>query len=161
MDKSSLMIGIFLFAAFMFPIFYVLIKQHSKERKHRNFLKKIATEHNLNLDKSESYGNLSLGLDTTAKQLLIVDFKEEADYDIIDLKEVGEIKILKKLLPGSYSRTKKEKIVHLSLSLENHKAAKITEITFYDEDDEDSTDADIRLNQAKQWDDLLHKNLAF
>ncbi len=161
MDNTSLMIGIFLFAVFMFPIFYVLIKQSSKERKYRNFLNKIASEHKLNLDKSDSYGHLSLGLDSTAKKLVIVDFKEKPDYDIIDLKEVGQIKILKKLLPGSYSKSKKEKIVHLSLSLENNNAAKITEIIFYDEDDGDSTDADIRLNQAKQWDDILHKNLAF
>lgn len=161
MDNSSLFIGILLFAAFMFPIVFVLIKQHNKDKKHQNFLNKIALENNFKLDTIEAYGHLSLGLDSQSKKLIIVDFKEGSEFDIIDLKKVSQVRLLKKLLPASYSSSKKEKIIHLSLCLENKNASKITEITFYDEDDEDSTDADIRLNDAKKWDSILQKNMAF
>lgn len=160
MDNTSLLIGILLFGLFMFPILYVLIKQSSNEKKHQKFLQKIAEEHKLKFDKTGAYGHLSLGIDTEQKKLVVVEFRGNADYDIIDLKDVGNVKITKKMLPAGYSASKKERIVYLSLDLENRQKSKITGITFYDEDDEESIDADIRLNDAKSWDTLIHKNLA-
>ncbi|AVR44898.1 hypothetical protein C7S20_06245 [Christiangramia fulva] len=144
----------------MFPILYVLIKQNSNEKKHNKFLQKIAEEHRLKFDKTGTYGPLSLGLDTNNKKLVVVEFRGSADYDIFDLKDVKNVKITKKMLPAGYSASKKERIIYLSLDLENKYASKITGITFYDEEDEESIDADIRLNDAKIWDTLIHKNLA-
>ena len=159
MDNSSVMIGLFLLALFILPIVYVLVKQNSKDRKQQGLIKKVAAENNLNLDKLESYGHLSLGLDNQTKKLLIVDFKEGFQHDIIDLKKVDQIKLSKKLLPDTYSKSKKERIIHLSLCIEMQNASKITEITFYDEDDELSNDADIRLHDARKWDDMLNKSM--
>ncbi len=160
MNNTSLLIGSILFGLFMFPILYVLIKQNSNEKKHRKFLQKISEEHHLKFDKIGAYGHLSLGLDTENKKLVVVEFRGNADYDIIDLKNVSNVKITKKMLPAGYSSSKKERIIYLSLDLENKQASKITGITFYDEDDEESIDADIRLNDVKTWDNLIHKNLA-
>lgn len=159
MDNSSVMIGLFLLALFILPIVYVLVKQNSKDRKQKGLIKKVAAENNLNLDKLESYGHLSLGLDNQTKKLLIADFKEGFQHDIIDLKKVDQIKLSKKLLPDTYSKSKKERIIHLSLCIEMQNASKITEITFYDEDDELSNDADIRLHDARKWDDMLNKSM--
>lgn len=153
------MIGLLLLALFVIPVVYVLVKQNSKERKQQGLIKKVAAENNLNLDKLESYGHLSLGLDNQTKKLLIADFKEGFQHDIIDLKKVDQIKLSKKLLPDTYSKSKKERIIHLSLCIEMQNASKITEITFYDEDDELSNDADIRLHDARKWDDMLNKSM--
>lgn len=158
MDNSSLMIGLLLLALFVIPVVYVLVKQNSKERKQQGLIKKVAAENNLNLNRLESYGNLSLGLDSKAKKLLISDFKEGFQHDIIDLKKVDQIKLSKKLLPDTYSKSKKEKIIHLSLCIEMS-ASQIKEITFYDEDDEQYNDADIKLNDARKWDDILNKSM--
>lgn len=160
MDNTSLWLGILLLGLFMGPILFVILRQGSIEKKHQKFLQKIAEEHKLKFDKTGAYGHLSLGLDSEQKKLVAVEFRGNADYDIIDLKEVGNVRITKKMLPAGYSASKKERIIYLSLDLENKHASKITGITFYDEDDEESIDADIRLNDAKTWDTWLHKSLA-
>lgn len=159
MDNSSVMIGLFLLALFILPIVYILVKQHSKEKKHLDLIKKTASENNLNLDRLETYGHLSLGLDSQAKKLLVADFKERFQHDIIELKKVNQVRLSKKLLPDTYSKSKKENIIHLSLCIEMKNASKITEITFYDEEDELSNDAETRLHDARKWDDILNKSM--
>lgn len=160
MDTSSVIIGLSLFGLFFFPIIYALVKQHGIEKKKKSLLFTYAREHHLNLVETESIGHVNLGLDAQAKKLIILENKEKPEFEIIDLQQVGKVQITKQLLPGR-SKKIKEKILHLSLDLENKLDSKITAITFYDEDDEDPTDAEIRLHEAKKWDELLHKNLAF
>ncbi|MGA8855306.1 MAG: hypothetical protein WB492_14120 [Christiangramia sp.] len=161
MDTTSLIIGILLFIAFMFPILYVLLKQKSKENKNKKLLNTIATKNDLNLDRTETFGHLSLGLDSSKKKLVIIEYGNVENSNIVDLTKVDQIRIAKKLETSFSGNIKKEKIVHLALELAGEKQNKLAEITFYDEDDYDSTDAEIRLNEAKKWDDLLQKNLAF
>ncbi|WP_156888583.1 hypothetical protein [Christiangramia echinicola] len=157
MDKSSLMIGTMLFFIFMFPIIYVLLNQRSKEAKLKKELIELASTNDLKLDKFETLGHLTLGLDSTKKMLLVLDPKMDVDRRVIDLKEISQVRITKNTLR---EQSKKERIIHLGLELADRDTSKITEIIFYDEDDHDSTDAEIRLNEAKRWDDLLQKNLA-
>lgn len=158
MDKTSLMIGTLLFVVFMFPIIYVLLKQKSNETKHKKALNKIASDQGLKLDKFETYGHLSLGLDSSAKKLIVIDPKIAEQPEVIDLKNVSRVNISKTLQPGSRN---KERIIHLGLEISDKNSKKTTEITFYDEDDYESIDAEIRLNEARQWDEILQKNLAF
>ncbi|MCM4155070.1 hypothetical protein [Gramella sp. AN32] len=159
MDTSSVIIGLFLFGLFFFPIIYALIRQHAIEKKKNNLLFKYAGDNKLTLTETESIGHLNLGLDTQAKKLIILENKEKPEFEIIDLHQVGKVQVSKQLFPGK-TKNKKEKIMHLRLELENKIDSKVTAITFYDEDDADSTDAEIRLHEAKKWDELLHKNLA-
>lgn len=142
---------------FMFPIFYVLIKQKSKEAKFKRELNKLASENGLKLDRFETIGHLSLGLDSSNKKLVIIDTKTEVNHEIIDLKKVKQVYLATKTL----REASKERIIHLGLEISNQNSSKITEIIFYDEEDYESTDADIRLQEAKKWDELLQKNLAF
>ncbi len=158
MDKSSILIGTVLFALFMLPIIYIIIAQKAKEGNIRKKLNRIATDNNLLLDKFETYSHLSLGLDSKAKILLVYDSNQSAEPRLIDLKKVSNITLSKTLHPG---KSRKERIIHLGLLIEDVEKSGITEITFYDEDDYESTDADIRLNDARKWDELLKKNLAF
>jgi len=151
------MIGIALLLVFMLPILYVLIKQKSREANFKRELNKLASANGLKLDRFETIGHLSLGLDTSSKKLVIIDPKTEVDHEVIDLKKVRQVSLAKKTLRES----SKERIIHLGLEIADQNSAKITEIVFYDEDDYESTDADIRLQEAKKWDDLLQKNLAF
>jgi hypothetical protein len=158
MDKSSLIIGTLLLVVFMFPIFYMLYQQKAKELKTKKILEKTASENQLKLDKFETYGHLSLGLDSTARKLMIFDLKVSLEPQVIDLKKMSKVYLSSILQPG---RPAKEKIIHLGLQLEEIDTSKITEIIFYDEEDPESIDAEIRLNQARKWDELLQKNLAF
>ena len=157
MDKTSLMIGTLLFVIFMFPIIYVLLKQRSKEAKHRKELNKIATENGLTLDKFETFGHLSLGLDSSNKILVAIDPKMEVNHAVIDLKKVSRVNISKNTLRGE---SNKERIIHLGLQLADQNSAKITELVFYDEEDYESTDAEIRLHVAMKWDEIIQKNIA-
>jgi len=161
MDKISLIIGIALFAAFIFPIAYILIKQKSEQNKNRKLITVIASKHHLKLDKTETFGHISLGLDSSQKKLVILEYRDTQNLKIIDLTKVDNIKIAKKLETNFSGDIKKEKIVHLALEFAGKKQGKLAEITFYDEDDYDSTDAEIRLNEAGKWDDILQKNLSF
>ncbi|MDR5591433.1 hypothetical protein [Christiangramia sp. SM2212] len=157
MDKSSIMIGTFLLVIFMFPILYVLLKQKSREAKFKKELNKLASENGLVLDRFETFGHLSLGLDSTNKKLVVIDPKSEIDHEVIDLKKVNKINLAKRTQKGE---NRKERIIHLGIEIAEMNSPKLTEIVFYDEDDYESTDAEIRLHEAKKWDDLLHKNLA-
>lgn len=160
MDNSSLIIGMLLFLAFTGPIGYIILKQKAQEASIRKNLNAIASANNINLDKMETFGHLSLGLDSSQKKLVILEYSNLENAKVIDLKKVDQVKIAKRLETVYSGETKKEKIIHLALELAGEKQSKLAEITFYDEDDMDSTDADIRLNDAKKWDDLLQKNLA-
>jgi len=161
MDKISLIIGIALFAAFIFPIAYILIKQKSEQNKNSKLITVIVSKHNLKLHKTETFGHISLGLDSSQKKLIILEYRDTQNPKIIDLTKVDNIKIAKKLETSFSGDIKKEKIVHLALEFAGKKQSKLAEITFYDEDDYDSTDPEIRLNEAGKWDDILQKNLSF
>ena len=161
MDITSLSIGLLLFLAFMLPIAYIIVQQKSKERKNRKNLDSIASRNNIKLDRTETFGHLSLGLDSSEKKLVVLEFGDIEKARVIDLKKVGQVRIAKKLETSFMGNNKKEKLVHVGLELAEIPKNKMVEITFYDEEDYDSTDAEIRLNEAKRWDDLLQKNLAF
>ena len=157
MDKSSIAIGTILFVIFMFPIFYVLLNQKSRERKFKSELNKLASENGLKIDQFESFGHLSLGLDSNNKKLLVIEADSKIARRLIDLNHVKQVHLEKKTLKAGAS---KERIVHLGLEIFNKNSSEATEILFYDEDDYESTDADIRLHTARRWDELIQKNLA-
>lgn len=160
MDNISLMLGIFLLVLFIFPIVYVLVKQHSKDSKNKNLLNKVAESNNLKLDHIENIGHTSLGLDSYAHKLVVLEFGDMEKARVIDLKAMDQIRVAKKIERAMQGDVRKERIIHLGLEFSNKNAAQATEVTFYDEDDYDSTDADIRLHEANKWDALLHKNIA-
>lgn len=160
MDTISLIIGLGLFALFMFPIVYVLIKQNSKERKQEKALQKIALDNNLELDVVNIYGTLALALDTKNKKLIRIEEGPHAAIEIIDLNQVSKVNLSKKSENMIINKVRKDRIRKLSLDLQNQETL-ISEIIFYNEEDEDDTDAEIRLNDARKWDDLLHKALVY
>ena len=160
MDTISLVIGLGLFVLFMFPIVYVLLQQNSKERRQQKALQKIASENNLELDVINIYGTLALGLDTKNKKLIHIEEGPHAANEIIDLNQISNVSISKKSENMVINKVRKDRIRKLSLDLQN-KEILISEIIFYNEEDEDDFDAEIRLNDARKWDDLLHKALVY
>ena len=159
MDNASLFIGLSLLAIFIIPVVYVLIVQHSKERRYKDYLKKIAEEYRLNLNKMEFYYPVGLGLDSGAKKLLVADLRDNSGYEIIDLKQTKKIRLSVNHSDGAHDKSRKEKIFHLSLCIESKINSKIKEIILYDEEDENSTDADIRLNEAMKWNNMLRETI--
>ena len=160
MDTISLMLGIFMLILFIFPIVYVLVKQHSKDSKSKNLLNQIAAKNQLQLDHVENIGHTSLGLDSKSHKLVVVEFGNQENARLIDLNSMDQIRVAKKIEKAMQGNVRKERIVHLGLEFSDSLNSQSTEVTFYDEDDYDSTDADIRLHEANRWDALLHKNMA-
>ncbi|MEO2128747.1 MAG: hypothetical protein ABGW91_11315 [Christiangramia sp.] len=160
MDITSLIIGLGLFVLFMFPIVYVLVKQNSKERKQAKALKKIAAENQLELDVINIYGSLALGLDTRNKRLIRIEEGAHEATEVIDLTTVSSVNLSKKSENIVINKIKKDRIQKLSLDLQNGQQ-QVSEIIFYSEEDEDDIDAEIRLNDARKWDDLLRKAMVY
>ncbi|MEE2772768.1 MAG: hypothetical protein VX712_11170 [Bacteroidota bacterium] len=160
MDITSLIIGLGLFVLFMFPIVYVLVKQNSKERKQAKALKKIAAENQLELDVINIYGSLALGLDTRNKRLIRIEEGVHEATEVIDLTAVSSVNLSKKSENMVINKIKKDRIQKLSLDLQNGQQ-QVSEIIFYSEEDEDDIDAEIRLNDARKWDDLLRKAMVY
>ncbi|MFV8225275.1 hypothetical protein [Christiangramia aquimixticola] len=161
MDKISILLGVLMLILFLFPIVYVLIQQKAKETRTKKLLSQAALENNIKLDSIEIIGHLSLGLDSTTKKLVVIEFKDPVKTRIIDLKEIQELKINKRFESYMQGESRKEKIIHLSLEFISKNPAQITEIAFYDEEELDSTDAAISLNNARRWDEILQKNMAY
>lgn len=160
MDIASLSIGVFLFAIFVGPIIYIIIKQRSSDTSKLKILRTVASNHELSLDKTEIIGHISLGLDSSRKRLVIIDHSNADNARVMDLTKVDQIKVSQRLEPYYFKNIRKDRILHVALEL-GERQVKLAEITFYDEDDLDSTDAEVRLHDARKWDELLHKSLAF
>lgn len=160
MDTISLILGLFLFILFVLPIVYVIVKQKSKDSKSQKMLLNLASENNMQLDKIEIIGHTMLGYDSNSRKLMVIEYGNFRDFRLINLNEVDEIRIAQKVEKAMQGAIRKERIVHLGLEFCSRNLSIPTEITFYDEDDYDSTDADIRLNDARKWDALLQPKIA-
>lgn len=158
MDITSLSIGVFLFAVFMLPVVYLLIHQKANKNRTLKNLNEIASNNQLHLDRAESFGDFSLGLDSSNRKLIVMEY-DSKNSKIIDLKKVNHVRIAKKSETSFSGNIKKEKLVQIALELEGNKRSSLAQVLFYNEDDYASTDADIRLNEAKRWEDLIQKNL--
>ncbi|MAM17622.1 MAG: hypothetical protein CME35_01470, partial [Gramella sp.] len=80
--------------------------------------------------------------------------------EVIDLTTVSSVNLSKKSENIVINKIKKDRIQKLSLDLQNGQQ-QVSEIIFYSEEDEDDIDAEIRLNDARKWDDLLRKAMVY
>lgn len=161
MEKASILIGVGLFIVFMAPILYIIFNQSAKDKKRLKNLKRIAKEHNLNLSQIEVSNTLLLGLDEKAKKLVIVEPTNEMQFDVVDLTQLDRSQVAKKSLPAANRKKGNDKVIHVSLELvQNHGTDKVTDIVFYDENDNESFDPETKLFIAQKWDKLIRANIA-
>ena len=161
MDKSSVIIGLLLIVIFVGPILYMILKQSNKNNKRLKNLKDLGSQNSLNLDQLEMTNSLLLGLDSASKKLIIVEPKNNMQYDIIDLREINQSLVSKKTLPHVTGKKEDTAITHISLDLiQKHPKVTRTEIIFYDEDDDTSYNAETQLVLANKWDQLIKSNLS-
>lgn len=106
------------------------------------------------------YGSLALGLDTRNKRLIRIEEGAHEATEVIDLTAVSSVNLSKKSENMVINKIKKDRIQKLSLDLQNGQQ-QVSEIIFYSEEDEDDIDAEIRLNDARKWDDLLRKAMVY
>jgi hypothetical protein len=124
-------------------------------------LNELATQHQMKLDQIEITNSLLLGLDSTTKKFLVIDPKDHSKYEVIDLKQVGQSVVAKTGNQQKIGNKNKLALTHIGLELlKNSSREKIKEIIFYDEDDNDSMDADAQLFIANKWDKLIKSNLS-
>ena len=161
MENASVAIGIALLFLFIGPILFMIFKQSTKEKKHLSSLKKYSAEHQLNLDEIELTNLFLLGIDQNAKKLIVVEPQRNMEYNVIDLKNINDSFISKKTIPIPGATKNKTAVTHISLELmKNNPKQRVSEITFYDEDDNASLNSDAQLFLANKWNDLIQRNLS-
>ena len=161
MENASAIMGIALLALFIGPIIFMIISHSAKEKNTKKKLYGLANEHNMKLDHVEITNTLLLGLDSNSKKFLVIDPKDHTKYDVIDLKKVGQSVVAKSGHQVKIGGKNKLALTRIGLELlKNSSKEKIKEVIFYDEDDNDSLDADAQLFKANKWDDLIRKNLS-
>lgn len=161
MDTSSIAIGVILMLLFIGPIIYLIIKQNSKDKSRLKNLKSLGSQNQMNLDEIELTNGLMLGLDSKSKKLLVVESQNNMQYDVIDLKNVNLSHVSKKAQPKVNGKKDEVAVTHISLELLKNKPREIiTEIIFYDEDDNSSYNADAQMSLANKWDRLIRANIS-
>jgi hypothetical protein len=161
MDFKSVAIGIALILLFIVPIIYMIYRQSTKDKRRLQKLKNLGTQNQMTLDHFELSNSLLLGLDSSSKKLIIVEPQNAMEFDVIDLSKIDVSAISKKSHVEKNKHTGKEPLIRVCLELiKNHPKQKVTEIVFYDEDDETNMDADVQLVLANKWDKLIRMNLS-
>lgn len=161
MENASVIMGVALLAIFVGPIIYIILSHSLKEKKVKKRLNTLAAEHNMTLEQIEVTGSLLLGLDSTTKKFLVIDPKDHSKYEVIDLKIVGMSLVSKLGHQQQIGNKSKLALTHIGLELlKRNSKEKLKEVVFYDEDDNDSMDADAQLFIANKWDNLIRKNLS-
>jgi hypothetical protein len=161
MEFKSVAIGVVLILMFVVPILYMIYRQSTKDKRRLIRLKDLSTQNQMTLDYYELSNSLLLGLDSSSKKLIVVEPQNAMEFDIIDLSQIDASEISKKSQTERNKHTGKEPLIRVCLELiKNNPKQKVTEIVFYDEDDETSMDADVQLVLANKWDKLIRMNLS-
>jgi len=161
MEFKSVAIGVVLILMFVVPILYMIYRQSTKDKRRLKRLKDLSTQNQMTLDYYELSNSLLLGLDSSSKKLIVVEPQNAMEFDIIDLSQIDASEISKKSQTERNKHTGKEPLIRVCLELiKNNPKQKVTEIVFYDEDDETSMDADVQLVLANKWDKLIRMNLS-
>lgn len=156
MDTVSTLIGLGLLGVFMLPILYLIWQQNNKEKNRLKKLKKISAENDLTTETVEISANLLLGLDSKANKLLIVEAANNMQHRVLDLTKIKNIKVTSHPFPQNQKLIKS-----ISLNLwENNMDQKCTEIVFYDEDNNENSNASERLTAAHKWQTIISKKLS-
>ena len=139
----------------------MIINHSVKEKKVKKRLHGLAAENNMKLDQVEITNSLLLGLDSNTKKFLVIDPKDHSKYEVIDLRNVGKSLVSKSGHQTKIGNQSKLALTRIGLELlKNNSKEKVKEVVFYDEDDDDSLDADAQLFIANKWDELIRKNLS-
>ncbi len=161
MEFKSVAIGVILILMFVVPILYMIYRQSTKDKRRLKRLKDLCTQNQMTLDYYELSNSLLLGLDSSSKKLIVVEPQNAMEFDIIDLSKIDASSISKKSHAEMNKHTGKEPLIRVCLEfIKNNPKQKVTEIVFYDEDDETNMDADVQLVLAKKWDNLVRMNLS-
>lgn len=156
MDTASTLIGLGLLAVFVLPVIFLIWQQNTKEKKRLKSLKEISSKNNLNTDTVEVSATLYLGLDSKSKKLLVVEPTNNMQHQVLDLLKIKTTKVSTLQIDENSKYIKR-----ISLDLSgNIKDRKLTEIIFYDEDDNENNDASERLIVANKWNQIISEKLS-
>ncbi len=156
MDTASTLIGLGLLALFMLPILFLIWQQNTKEKTRLKSLKEISSKNNLNTDTVEVSATLFLGLDSKLKKLLVIEPTNNMQHRVLDLSEIKNTKVSTLQFAENNNYTKR-----ISLDLSgNFQGKKLTEIIFYDEDDNENNDASERLIVANKWNRIITEKIS-
>jgi hypothetical protein len=156
MDTASTLIGLGLLAVFVLPILYLIWQQNNNEKNSLKNLKKISTQNNLITDTVEVSGILLLGLDSKANKLLVIEPTNNMQHRVLNLSKIKASKVSSQPFPDNQKIIKR---VSLDLS-DNSKQQKLTEIIFYDENDNENNNASERLIVANKWNRIITEKLS-
>jgi hypothetical protein len=156
MDTTSTLIGLGLLALFLLPILFLIWQQNTKEKNRLRSLKEISSKNNLNTDTVEVSATLLLGLDSKSKKLLVIEPTNNMQHQVLDLSEIKNTKVSTLQFAENNNYIKR---ISLDLSW-NFQGKKLTEIIFYDEDDNENNDASERLIVANKWNRIITEKIS-
>lgn len=156
MDTASTLIGLGLLAVFVLPILFLIWQQNNKEKNRLKNLKKLSIQNNLTTDIVELSATLLLGLDSKAKKLLVIEPTNNMKHQVLDLSYIKNTTVSSHPFPDNAQLIKR---ISLDLS-ENRNNKKLTEIIFYDEDDNANNNASERLIVAQKWNRIISEKLS-
>lgn len=152
MDTASSLIGLGLLLVFVGPIILLIVQQNLKENKRNSAFQKISNQVKIQPEIIDFSASLLLGLDQKTKKLLVVEPENNMQFQLINLQDVRTSEVSTREIPG-----KQAKFNHISLDLFGKNGnGKISEIIFYDEDDNLNNDAETQLVLAQKWQKLLN-----
>lgn len=133
------------------PVLYVNSMQKRKRKKNIDKLNLLATENGLNLDIQDSLPNLLMGMDSSARKLLLVEILNARKIKIVDLQDCSSCELYS-------SRSKSGGIDRVGLSFRG-KGKNEELLLLYDEALEIHPDAVRRLQLAERWRNLINREL--
>ncbi|MBZ9730432.1 hypothetical protein LB467_12120 [Salegentibacter sp. JZCK2] len=156
MDTASTLIGLGLLALFVLPILLLIWQQNTNEKNRLKTLKEIGSKNNLDTDTVEVSATLFLGLDSKSKKLLVIEPNNNMQHRVLDLLEIKNTKVSTLQLAEN-----RNYIRRISLDLSgNSQDKKLSEIIFYDEDDNENNNASERLIAANRWNQIITEKLS-
>lgn len=156
MDLTTILIGLGFLLVFIGPVITLFIIQKNKQKAKTRKLFEISKEHNLSPEVVETTSMIALGLDSNAKQMVVVEPRRNDSFEVVDLQDVKSCRIR---TSGASNGQNSYTYVGIDL-ISKEKGNKDLELTFYDDEEELNLTAEAELLRARKWQELLEKHLA-
>ncbi|HEA22507.1 hypothetical protein LCGC14_1163720 [marine sediment metagenome] len=158
MDTSFVLVCLIVTGGVFIPFILFSYAGQGRTRKVDSQIKLVATQYNLNISKSEKWGNSYLGLDTDQRKLLYLDFgASENPNQLIDIDAIKGCQIVEKRKILKAHENKEALLESLDLEVLQKDGTSLV-LTFYDIDE--NRKEDFELQRIEKWRDILMNHIS-
>jgi hypothetical protein len=162
METSTTLIGLFLILLTALPIFLLLRTQHKNKSKIETILKQFNQGNSKEFNLRESLNNKVIAFNEMKKKLVLIDLNVKPEIvTYVDLNEISNSKIIRKIEHFDGSKSMKEFVTKVEILLHNKKNQKDETLKFYDYEYEKPIQLNyFRDNQlAEKWLEIINKTI--